>query len=459
MANGFGYLAQSMAPDILGSFERGRAQARQQQREQFADEELRARVERGNQFRQLAGQAYGASPLDRQQLLSQAAAADPQGAMALDQQLGAGEDQKQKRLGVWASALTRIPETNIEMRSALYQRMRPEMLQFGLNAPEQYTPEVGKMAEAFMAMGAGGGVQSTVIGQDGQYYTVNRSTGAFTPTGVMAAPNIRVLEQEGQLPYGVVTGRGAAGQVVPFGAPGAQPSPQAGAAPPPMAPSPGAAPATAVPPGATAPVPAPPGVGPVRIPTVAETAADKARAEAAVQLQTAPGIASATTRATEEAKAEAERARVAQLNQTAFQQYLAATANLQNAMAGTMTGPLAGRMPAVTSAQQIAEGAQATVAPVLKQLFRSAGEGTFTDRDQQLLLDMLPTRSDHPEAARAKIQMIDQLVAAKLGVAPPDRRRQGNAPAASASGAAPTATGPNGQKLILQNGQWVPLGG
>lgn len=449
MANGFGYLAQSMAPDILGSFERGRAQTRQTQREQFADQELRARVERGNQFRQLAGQAYGAAPVDRQQILSQAAAADPQGAMALDQQMGAGEDRKQQRLGVWARALTQIPESNVEMRSALYQRMRPEMMQFGIDAPEQYTPEVGQMAEAFMSMAGGAsGVQSTVIGNDGQFYLIMRN-GQTVPTGRFAAPNVRIMEQEGQLPYGVVTGRGAAGQVVPFGAPGAQPAPPpAGAgtsaptAPPAAAPSP-MGPTAAIPPGASAP-------GPVRIPTAAETAAATEQAKQGVRLTTEPQIASATTLAEQQAKNQAERQKIQQQNQTAFQVYTQARNNLQSAMAGTATGPLAGRLPAVTAAAQIAEGAGATMAPVLKQLFREAGEGTFTEGDQKLLTDMLPKRTDHPEVVTAKLEMIDRIIAAKLGAS----AAPSAAPAASTPGAAPSQQHPG-----LGVGQSIDVGG
>lgn len=101
---------------------------------------------------------------------------------------------------------------------------------------------------------------------------------------------------------------------------------------------------------------------------------------------------------------------------TAYATYQAGINSLEDAMAGTSTGPLVGRIPALTAGQQIAEGAEATMAPVLKELFRSAGEGTFTDADQALLMRMLPTRQDHPESRKAKIQMIDEIVKAKLGI-------------------------------------------
>jgi hypothetical protein len=93
--------------------------------------------------------------------------------------------------------------------------------------------------------------------------------------------------------------------------------------------------------------------------------------------------------------------------------------SLEGAMSRTATGPIAGRIPAVTAAQQTAEGAEATMAPILKQLFRDAGEGTFTDSDQALLMKMVPTRKDHDEARKAKIEMIDAIVQAKIGIAAP----------------------------------------
>ena len=99
-----------------------------------------------------------------------------------------------------------------------------------------------------------------------------------------------------------------------------------------------------------------------------------------------------------------------------FDLYETARDGLLKGLASSKTGPVIGRMPAVTSNQQIAEGAVAAMAPVLKQLFRVAGEGIFTDRDQELLLEMIPTRATHPEAIAAQIQNIDNIVKAKLGI-------------------------------------------
>jgi len=125
--------------------------------------------------------------------------------------------------------------------------------------------------------------------------------------------------------------------------------------------------------------------------------------------------AGAETRAEETAKTDIDRANQARTNAMAFSAYQEAMKGISNAFTGTDTGPVAGWVPAVTAAQQTAEGAVAAAAPVLKQLFRSAGEGVFTDKDQQLLMDMMPKRTDHPEVVQYKLATIDKIVAAKLG--------------------------------------------
>lgn len=153
MPNNFQYLAQPMAPNILGAFEQGRSQTRQVERERLADQELQARVGRENQFRQLAGQAYGAqTPADQQQYLTQAAAVDPQGAGALGQNLGSQEDRRKQRIGLMAGALTKLPA---EQRPMLYQNMLPELRQLGLNAPDQYGPEIDDVAQSLAAVLSG----------------------------------------------------------------------------------------------------------------------------------------------------------------------------------------------------------------------------------------------------------------------------------------------------------------
>jgi hypothetical protein len=141
------------------------------------------------------------------------------------------------------------------------------------------------------------------------------------------------------------------------------------------------------------------------------------------ELEAARKMAETKASATAEGKITGARAGKAP---TAYAAYQAGIGSLEKAMSGTATNPIAGRMPALTAAQQTAEGAEATMAPILKQLFRDSGEGTFTDADQALLMKMVPTRKDHPESRKAKIGMIDEIVRAKLAIG-----------AAPAGGAAP----------------------
>lgn len=104
--------------------------------------------------------------------------------------------------------------------------------------------------------------------------------------------------------------------------------------------------------------------------------------------------------------------------QNTFDTFSSSLTNVADSLADTSTGPVAGLLPAVTAAQQTAEGAIAATAPVLKQIFRQAGEGTFTDKDQELLVSMIPTRSDHAEAAINKLNNIVDLVGTKLNATP-----------------------------------------
>lgn len=124
-------------------------------------------------------------------------------------------------------------------------------------------------------------------------------------------------------------------------------------------------------------------------------------------LDEAQGKASITAQA-DTSKAQAEK-------DATFNLYETAMAGVSRALDNTVTGPGIGILPGVTASQQTADGAVAALAPVLKQLFRASGEGTFTDKDQELLLKMVPTRNDHPEARKAKLANIDSIVRAKLG--------------------------------------------
>ena len=139
-------------------------------------------------------------------------------------------------------------------------------------------------------------------------------------------------------------------------------------------------------------------------------------AEKAVDLAIQPEIEMAVTNATNAAKAVAKSTETARSNAKAFNVYETGIRKLEQSLAGADTGPIVGRLPAFTANQQIAEGAVAAMAPILKQMFRSAGEGSFTDKDQEMLLNMIPTRKTRPEAVAAQLSAIDAIVKAKLSI-------------------------------------------
>jgi hypothetical protein len=174
----------------------------------------------------------------------------------------------------------------------------------------------------------------------------------------------------------------------------------------------------------------------VELKTAPQIAAETARAEetakADVRLKKEPLITSAVADATAEAKARADEAKRVKTNQAAWDVYDTAIRNLTDKLSGTTTGPGMDWIPAVTANAQAAEGAIAAIAPVLKQLFRSAGEGIFTDKDQELLLRMIPTRRTLPAARDAQFRAIDGIVRAKLGVEAPAQ------PPSAAPGVIPT---------------------
>lgn len=388
--------------------------------------------------------------------------------------------------------------------------------------PTEWTPDMDAGWETLKARiagadagTAGNTVQSQKVGADGFIYNTMRD-GTIVNTGVQADRQMWFRDHPGMAPElvgkdGVVrpVGQGAAPAGMPA-APGsaAAPLPQGGsqayvddalalanqmiAAGIPaeqvdafvrarMNPDPAAA--------AAAPMVAP--VAQAR-PSEAQTAAATEAARLGVQMQYAPAQAALETQAAvdraarlapietaaavERQQAEAgvaaqtEQAKKQREQSTVFAQYQAAISGLRQGLANATTGPIAGRLPALTADAQIAEGSVAALAPVLKQLFRAAGEGTFTDRDQALLLEMVPTRTDLPAAREAKLQNIDNIVRAKLGqggmygAAPPDGPPTGNqfqntSRVVDGPAAAPVRRARNpqtGQVLVLRNGQWVP---
>lgn len=116
------------------------------------------------------------------------------------------------------------------------------------------------------------------------------------------------------------------------------------------------------------------------------------------------------------AKIEAEKAEDVKAKSKIYETFDIGLSNVSDALQETTTGPYIGKLPALTEEAQTAEGAVAIMAPLLKSLFRQSGEGTFTDKDQELLMKMVPTRDDLPAAAASKINMIKSVVRSKLGL-------------------------------------------
>jgi hypothetical protein len=148
--------------------------------------------------------------------------------------------------------------------------------------------------------------------------------------------------------------------------------------------------------------------------TEKEIAGAKEEGKLISQLEIQPEIKRKITSVVASAKADADAVADQKSDNAAFNLYQTAFSGLATSLGETATGPFFGLMPAITSNQQIADGAIAAVAPILKQLFRTAGEGTFTDQDQKLLMGMIPTRTDTPEARASKISNIDSIIRAKL---------------------------------------------
>jgi len=133
------------------------------------------------------------------------------------------------------------------------------------------------------------------------------------------------------------------------------------------------------------------------------------------QLKLKPEVEAAVRTAVNNAVEIGEQNKEVRSNAKALAVYEAGIPGLANALSATTTGPAVGFLPAITADAQIADGAVAAMAPILKQLFRSAGEGNFTDSDQKILLEMIPTRKDRAAARVAKLKNIDAIVRAKLG--------------------------------------------
>lgn len=153
---------------------------------------------------------------------------------------------------------------------------------------------------------------------------------------------------------------------------------------------------------------------------VQETAKSAEIGKLTAEFNLKPRIQKAVTIAVANATMLSDQAKLDKRNESTFKVYETGMRGLVAGLDSTFTGPFVSMLPAVTANAQIADGAIAAMAPVMKQMFRAAGEGIFTDKDQELLLEMIPSRDDLPKSRQAKLANIDAIVRAKLGIMLPD---------------------------------------
>jgi len=182
-------------------------------------------------------------------------------------------------------------------------------------------------------------------------------------------------------------------------------------------------------------------------------------AELGAQIDLEPTLKSVVAQAEATATASADLAKEKKGNDKTFAIYDVGMTKLMEALGNTDTGPFVGRIPAVTTNQQISDASIAAMAPVMKQMFRAAGEGIFTDKDQELLMKMIPDRKLSPEARASAFQGIDAIVRAKLGIPYGGSQEQTTTqPTTATDNQYPVGTVTDSGKYIMTEQGWKPNG-
>ena len=140
----------------------------------------------------------------------------------------------------------------------------------------------------------------------------------------------------------------------------------------------------------------------------------RAGSQLALSLEQLFARSAAKAGGSEAGKSEQEKKALQVQNDKTWKIWQTAISGLEESLGNTATGRIAGLLPAITSNQQIADQCIAIMAPVLKNIFRESGEGVFTDKDQQILIDMIPDRGSNPDTIAFAIKQINDIVAAKL---------------------------------------------
>jgi hypothetical protein len=357
----------------------------------------------GRRLADLVSQAYTAPRDQRQPVMGEIAKVGGLEALTgVQKAVGAADDDHHTQLAREAAMFTALPA---EQRAQAYPKLAQRAREAGFPVPEDgwnesYMQGIEKLAG--FAGGSAAGVHSGFIDREGRVMNRMRD-GSVVWTGAYADPKTQLRDHPGMAPQVVDLRAGSASPLVAGG--------QAAAA----RPSEGQV--------AGEQAEARARVEAVYAPATAG-AAENAKIRA--QVANAPAVAGADAyaarlKAEEEARAKAgaESTERNRSNASAYRVYEQGLEGLKRGLGGADTGPLVGRLPAVTSGQQVAAGSVAAMAPVLKQLFRSSGEGVFTDKDQEMLIAMLPNRTDRPTARDEKLRNIDNIVRAKLGMSTP----------------------------------------
>lgn len=412
-----------------------------------------------NRLNMLAGQSYSATtPEAQSSLLGQMAQISPGAAQAQQEQFQSQEDRTRKELYGLAQGWKRVPS---QSRQAYYEKfLSPRLSAIGFGEQPAFDEgaidgAADQIIAAFgtQALGAGGNVQSTYVDGQGNRVAIMRD-GSQRSLGPNNA-SIRVMEQEGALPYGVVTSGGLPGQIVNLGGAGAPAGVPVGG--------------QAQPPGAYIDPSLPPEVqqqirqslaagqeppssmtfaqGPVRTPTAAEKAAATESAKLNVQnsnfeteidqqrrlAEQQARIDADKARTVEQAKSEQERAsneraKTAQLNNVDR-----GLGRIDSALKGlngrfVNTGPIDGRIIGATPEGQELEAAVGAIQNDMMALTRVPGVGSQSDLEQKIANLKYPSIYNAPEVNARNVQQLKAFMS--------DLRQQiQRAPAAPAQGA------------------------
>lgn len=450
---------QLQHPDLVGSFQGGYNNALAGQMNKLKMQGAQQDMQRQNALLKIAPQAFAGD----QNALGQMAGLDPNAAIAMGGYQQKSQEVAAQRVSQMAGVLASAPP---QMRQQIYEQMLPELQKSGsfTNLPPQWSDEMLPIAQQLAATGQKQApsniqeyeyVKSLPPDEQQRYLEVKRSQGNVGYKILETADGPKLVATDPRAPgvqimgSGETYGTGVSGSsfapsqpqppsqqveshyaVVMQGINGGRPT---------VIPSNGLPPneaiAAAQQSGQNYPVfettdkalqAARTGANPFAGRSKEAEAAAVEQAKLGVQLDNAPRVAqqkAAEVTATETAKAGVEQKQKGVENSKAFQLYDATIRDLDTALGGSDTGPLIGLIPPITDSQQVASKGVAAMAPVLKQLFRASGEGTFTKEDQRILMDMIPDRTTKPGARKILLENLDRMVRAKLGM--PARRPDG----------------------------------